>query len=175
MADPRGSIAGQNLFTPISQPVLRKLRHKNIRKFLRDRENYLLKIEDAKTSGSTVKPISVVSSVDRDLLQSLLDIGELDEVESLEQLTDDVLKKWLETQVAEDFDSLTVDSLRSAIKRNVRMNVHETDPKLRVKTLFTDFVSFLRSKNWSDLIKKNPGLAIEEICSLLKPTELKDK
>ena len=175
MADSKGPVAGQHLFTPISHPVLRKATRKNIRNFLHDRENYLLQIQDANNSGAKVQPISIVSSVERDLLQSLIYMDEFKGVEEFSQLNDDILKEWLERHVATDFDSLTVDQLSTAIQKHVRINIHEADPKLRIIALFTDFVSFLRSRKWEDLIDNNPELAIEHVCSLLNPIELKEK
>ncbi len=77
---------GQHLFTPVSHPQLRKLGRKNIRNFLRDRKQYLLRIADANASGSLVTAVSVKASIAYDLLHSLLFVGEFGDVKKYEDL-----------------------------------------------------------------------------------------
>eukprot|EP00172_Hildenbrandia_rubra_P002850 Plantae.Rhodophyta-Hildenbrandia_rubra.ctg40310.p1 GENE.Plantae.Rhodophyta-Hildenbrandia_rubra.ctg40310~~Plantae.Rhodophyta-Hildenbrandia_rubra.ctg40310.p1 ORF type:complete len:255 (+),score=38.86 Plantae.Rhodophyta-Hildenbrandia_rubra.ctg40310:107-871(+) len=122
-----------------------------------------------------MRPISVRPSVDRDFLESLVDLGEFDGIGAFSELTDDLISAWLEAKVEEDFEPLTIEALESEAQRSARMNICEADPALRVTTLFTGCASFLRSKNWGHLIDASPKLAIEQACSLLKPLELRQK
>lgn len=46
--------------------------------FLREREIYLLRIEDAKSTRNSMQSISIKSSFDRHVLQSLVEFEELD-------------------------------------------------------------------------------------------------
>ena len=146
MAPSTGSAVGQSLFTPISHPQLRRLGRKNIHVFLRERENYLLCIADAQAIGSTIQPISLKASIDRDLLLSLVEFGEFAEVTSLANLTEDNLKAWLGAKEKVSLESLSLQELETAIKSNIRINVNEPDPEMRIKGLFMDFKTFLRTK-----------------------------
>lgn len=175
MPPPATPLAGQALFTPISHPELRRLGRKNIHTFVRERARYLLRIQDVQTSGSTINPVSLKASIDPDLLMSMIEFEEFEGVTELSGLTEGMIKSWLNTQSEVSFDSLTVEELNNAVRAAVRMNIHETDPEMRIKSLFMDYKSFLRTKKWDALITKNPKLAVEQMCSLLKPPALKKK
>lgn len=170
-----GPSGGQPIFTPIVHPELRRLGRKNIHIFLRERERYILRLEDAQASGSSVQPVSLKASVDPDLLLSMVEFGEFDNVTSLTELTDDNLRQWLDDKDEVSFDSLSAEALNAAVTQAVRINVHEPDPEMRVKALFMEYKTFLRIKKWDSLIEKNPKLAVSHICSLLKPVALKNK
>lgn len=163
------------MFTPISHPELRRLGRKNIHTFVRERARYLLRIQDVQASGSTISPVSLKASIDPDLLTSMIEFGEFDNVETIEQLSETNIQSWLDTQSEVSFDTLTVEELNSAVRSAVRINVHESDPEMRIKSLFMDYKTFLRTKKWDALITKNPKLAVEQVCSLLKPPALKMK
>ena len=81
---------------PIQHPELYKLGHIAIVNFLQDRENYLRKFKDAVSQGHNGKPNALVSSVNPDLLLSLIRLKRFDGVTSIDDLTDDMLQEWLE-------------------------------------------------------------------------------
>ena len=58
-----------NLFVPITHLELKRLGGKAIHTFLRARDKYQLQIEGAKATGSYVVPLSILTSIDRDLLR----------------------------------------------------------------------------------------------------------
>ena len=167
---------GQHLFTPISHPELRQLGQNNIHTFLREREIYLLRITDARNSGGTVEPIPLKSSVDADLLTSLIELEEFgSEIDSIDKVTDLTLQGWLEEQQGNSLDSVTVEQLSHAVRTNVRINLHESDAKLRIIKLFSDYKTFLRVRKWSAILEENPKVAVEQLCDLLKPDALRTK
>ena len=84
------------MFTPISFPVLKKLGRRPILKFLQEREAYIRQVRDANNQGSTHQPISLVSSVDPKLLTSLINLKTFSDVDSIDNLSDNALKTWLE-------------------------------------------------------------------------------
>ena len=83
---------GQHLFTPVSHPVLRRYGRKQIHTFVREREQYLLKIQEVNDSGGKISAISIKASIDPDLLLSLVEIGEFPGVSKAEALSEDTLK-----------------------------------------------------------------------------------
>ena len=70
-------------------------------------------------------------------------------------------------------DSLSKENVEAIVKSSVRINVSEPDPELRIKSLFMDYRTLLRTREWDSIIKNNTKVAVEHICSLLKPTELR--
>lgn len=74
MAD--SSNGGQPLFTPISHPELRQLGHEHIHPFLRDRETYLLRVQDVDNSSGHLEPVSVKVSLDGYFIASLIELEE---------------------------------------------------------------------------------------------------
>lgn len=143
--------------------------------FVRERARYLLRIQDVQASGSNINPVSLKASIDPDLLMSMIEFGEFENVDSISDLSEDTIKAWMDKQSEVSFDSLTVDELNNAVRSAVRMNIHESDPEMRIKSLFMDYKTFLRAKKWDGLIEKNPKLAVEQVCSLLKPDALRTK
>ena len=173
----KGPMAGQPLFTPISHPELKQLGQKYIHTFLREWDRYLLCIQDScNSSGTTVNPIRLRSAIDVDLLQSLIELEEFgEEIDSINMLSDDVLRQWLEEHQGEALYTMTVEQLETIVKSSVRMNIKEPDPKLRALRLFSDYKTMLRTKKWEHLIKDNPKVAVNHIVELLKPVQLKTK
>ena len=159
MASNNSHTAGQPLFTPVSHPYLKRLGHKNICNFLRAREQYLLRLDDARNSGSAVAPVSIKASINPDILIELIDFDEFPGVDSIDKLNDEILEEWLKSKDTVSLSAISSEDLLSAVKANVRINVLEPDPELRIKSLFIDYKCFLRSKKWEDLVKKNPKLA----------------
>ena len=56
---------------------------------------------------------------------------------------------------------------------SVRTNIHEPDPKLRIKMLYFDYRTFLRNRKLDSLILTEPKFAVEHICSVIKSPPLK--
>lgn len=71
--------SSQLLFTPISHTEPRKLGRKHIHTFLVERERYILRVKDAQSTGGNQESVSVIASIDPDLLTSLIDLGEFGE------------------------------------------------------------------------------------------------
>ena len=171
----QAQLQGQHLFTPIAHPELCRLGQKRIHAFLRERERYLLHINDAQATGSSISAISLKSSLDPDLLLSLVEFDEFDGVISVNELSEEALKNWLDDKETVNFDTLTTTELENSIRPSVRMKINEKDPELRIKALFVDYKTFLRVRRWGDLIHKNAKQSTAHICTLLKPPALKEK
>jgi len=168
-----GPSTGQPMFTPISHPELRKLGRNPIHNFLLARENYLLRVQDAVSSGSSITPVPLRSSIDRDLLLSLISFETFPGVSKFDDLTEEVLEAWLKEKDEVKLESIPLEDLEETIKNGIKINVHEADAELRIQSLFTDYQTLLRNRKWERLIEDKPQLAVRHICQLLKPPILK--
>lgn len=172
----RGSCSsGQPLFTPVTHPELRRLGRKPVHIFLRDREKYLLRIKDAQDSGSSITPVSLRSSVDRDLLESLISFGHFEGVERFGDLTDELIQNFLDQKDGAKLESVSLEQLEASMKSAVKLNIHESDAEMRIMSLFMDYRTYLRNKRWERLIDDSLKITIQHITSLLKPTVLRKK
>ena len=170
-----GRAVGPPVFVPYQHPELKQLGRKTIHIFLRERERYLRRVQEAQSQGSAFKPVKIVASVDFDLLTSLIELDTFEKVTKIDDLSDEVLLAWLQAQAKVSLDSYSPEELEAMIKKSVAMRVSELDPRLRVISLFTDYKTFLREKNIEGIITDNPKVAVEHICSLLRPPTLKKK
>lgn len=168
-----GPSTGQPMFTPISHPELRKLGRNPIHNFLLARENYLLRVQDSMSSGSSITPVPLRSSIDRDILLSLISFETFPGVSKFDDLTEEVLEAWLKEKDEVKLESISLEDLELTIKNGIRINVHEADAELRIQSLFSDYQTLLRNLKWERLIEDKPQLAVGHICQLLKPPILK--
>jgi hypothetical protein len=86
------------IYTPVSAPELRSLGQEPIRKFLRDRAVYLRRLEERKKEPGCdfLTPVSLVTSVDPDLLEGLIFTGELpEECVTLKDVQETHVAVWL--------------------------------------------------------------------------------
>jgi hypothetical protein len=90
-------MAGAHMFQPEKHPKLDTLGLVAIRDFLNKRARYLrLMAQINKADGVNVTPITVVSSIDPELLANLIDMEEID-AESVDECTDESVMEYLES------------------------------------------------------------------------------
>jgi hypothetical protein len=112
---------GTNRFLQaIKSPQLLSFGQEAIHSYLKKREAYLRQVKEA--HDDNVKPATVLSSIDPDLLENAVIMGLFGEnVDSVEKLTDDVVEKYLtSTQKCDSF--LSADKLLVELKAKVRCN-----------------------------------------------------
>lgn len=95
MVTPVIPTAGQNLFTPVTYHEFRKLGHRNTHQFPRERERYLLKIDDGNKSGTNVTVTTLTPSSHNDLLLSLITINEFPDLTLSNQVIEEGIHKWI--------------------------------------------------------------------------------
>jgi hypothetical protein len=84
------------MFQAVQHPELGKLGLLAIRDFLKKRERCLrLLAQNNKADGVNVTPITVVASIDPNLLQNFFDIGKID-ADSVDDCTDESVMEYLE-------------------------------------------------------------------------------
>jgi hypothetical protein len=81
------------LFQPLSSPYLAKLSQPVIRSFLKERQQYLAAVSErrAQPGGDELQPVSLLASVDRDILKNLCMFGDLGADVTVENVTENIL------------------------------------------------------------------------------------
>ena len=119
--------------------------------------------------------VSLVNSVEFKLLKALLAFDTFPGVSDVSELTDDVLLAWFQEQIEQSSPVITPEVLETELRKRVKLDFKEADPKLRFMNLFMKYFTFLEERNLSDLIETNPKTAVKHVCSLLRPLGFQQK
>jgi hypothetical protein len=164
-------MAGAPMFQAVKHPELDTLGLVAIRDFLKKRARYLrLVAQNNKADGVNVTPITVVASIDPDLLENLIDIGEID-ANSVDDCTDESVMEFLESTQERDA-SVTDEFVKAEVLAKVTFAMSEKDPALRVMKAVADYSSLHRNLRL-DFINDKPKNAVEHLVSVIKPATLK--
>jgi hypothetical protein len=164
-------MAGAPMFQAVKHPELDTLGLVAIRDFLKKRARYLrLVAQNTKADGVNVTPITVVASIDPDLLENLIDIGEID-ANSVDDCTDESVMEFLESTHERDA-SVTDEFVKAEVLAKVTFAMSEKDPALRVMKAVADYSSLHRNLRL-DFINDKPKNAVEHLVSVIKPATLK--
>jgi hypothetical protein len=164
-------IAGALMFQAVQHPELDTLGLVAIRDFLKKRARYLrLVAQNNKADGVNVMPITVVASIDPELLENLIDMGEID-AESVDDCTDESFMGYLES-TQERSASVTAEYVKAEVLAKVSSAMSEKDPALRVTKAVADYYSLHRNLRL-DFINGKPKRAVEHLVSVIKPATLK--
>jgi hypothetical protein len=88
-------MAGAHMFQAVQHPELDTLGQVAIRDFLKKQARYLrLVAQNNKADGVNVTPITVVASIDPEILINLIDMEDID-AESVEDCTDESVMEFL--------------------------------------------------------------------------------
>jgi hypothetical protein len=138
-----------------------------IRDFLKRQARYLrLVAQNNKADGVNIMPITVVASIDPELLENLIDMEKID-ANSVDDCTDESLMEFLESTQERDasvtFEFVKADELE---KRTFAMS--EKDPALRVMKAVADYYSLHRNLRL-DFTNGKPKKAVEHLVSVIRP------
>ena len=125
---PTTPAVGQPLYAPIKHPELRQLGRKQIDEFLQAREQYESQVSAARLTGANIQPVPLTSSVESEILLSLIGMGELQDATKMSDVTDDILLAYLQARAMAIPERFTMETLDKTLKRTVHMNVREPDP-----------------------------------------------
>jgi hypothetical protein len=90
-------MAGAPMFQAVQNPELDTLGLVAIRDFLKKRARYLwLVAQNNKADGFNLTPITVMSSIDPELLENLIDMEKID-ADSVDDCTDEFVREFLES------------------------------------------------------------------------------
>jgi hypothetical protein len=108
-------MAGAPMFQAVQHPELDTLGQVAIRDFMKKRARYLrLVAQNNKADGVNVTPITVVASIDPELLENLIDMEKID-ADSVDDCTDESVMEFLESTQERDG--------RSAARTNVVLQI----------------------------------------------------
>ena len=106
-------------------------------------------------SGRVSHPVSIKNSIDLDLLQSLIDLGEFPNINKLEDLADAVISSWLKLQNDTSIGTLFLKDFEEQLEASVVTNMGEKDIKIRIRSLLVLYLTFLRKNKGEKLLYKN--------------------
>jgi hypothetical protein len=119
-----------------------------------------------KADGVSVTPITVVASIDPELLENLIDMEEID-ANSVDDCTDESVMEFLEPTQGWDA-SVTAEFVKAEVLAKVTFAMSEKDPALRVMKVVADYYSLHRNLRL-DFINDKPKKAVEHLVSVIKP------
>jgi hypothetical protein len=159
------------MFQAVQHPELDTLGQVAIRDFLKKRARYLRVVaQNNKADGVNVTPITVVASIDPDLLESLIDMEKID-ADSVDNCTDESVMEFLESTQERDA-SVTAEFVKAEELTKVTFAMSEKDPALRVMNAVADCYSLHRNLRL-DFINGKPKKAVEHLVSVIRPATLK--
>jgi hypothetical protein len=126
--------------------------------------------QNNKADGVNVTPITVVASIDTEILENLIDMEEID-ANSVDDCTDESVMDFLE--FTQEFDaSVTAEFVKAEVLAKLTFALSEKDPALRVMKAVADSYSLHRNLRL-DFINDKPKNAVEHLVSVIKPATLK--
>jgi hypothetical protein len=117
-----------------------------------------------------VTPITVVASIDSELLENLIDMEEID-AESVEDCTDESAMKIFESTQERDA-SVTAEFVTAEVLAKVTFAMSEKDPALRFMKAVADCYLLHRHLRL-DFINGKPKKGVEHLLSVIRPATLK--
>jgi hypothetical protein len=126
--------------------------------------------QNNKADGVNVTPITVVASIDPELLKNLIDMENIDG-DSVDACTDESVMEYLES-TQERNASVTVEYAKAEVLAKVTFAMSEKRPALRVTNAVADYYSLHRNLRL-DFINGKPKKAVEHLVPVIKPATLK--
>jgi hypothetical protein len=137
-------MSGAPMFQAVKHPELDTLGLVAIRDFLKKRAHYLrLVAQNNKADGVNVTPITLVASIDPELLENLIDMEKID-ANSVDDCTDESVMEFLESTQERDA-SVTAEFVKAEVLAEVTFAMSEKDPALRVMKAVSDYYSLHRN------------------------------
>jgi hypothetical protein len=128
-------MAGALMLQAVQHPKLDTLGLVAIRDFLKKLGRYLrLVSKNNKADGVNVTPITVMASIDSELLENLIDMEEID-AGSVDDCTDESVMEYLESTQKRSA-SVMAEYVKAEVLAKVSFTMSEKDPALRVTNSF---------------------------------------
>jgi hypothetical protein len=142
-----------------------------IRDFLKKRARYLrLAAQINKADDVTVTPITVVASIDPELLENLIDMENID-ADSVDDCTDESVMEFLESTQERDA-SVTAEFFKAEVLTKMTFAMSEKDPVSRVMKAVANYYSLHRNLRL-DFINGKPKKVVDHLVSVIRPATLK--
>jgi uncharacterized protein (UPF0305 family) len=158
-------MAGAHIFQAVQHPELDTVGVVAIRDFLKKRARYLrIMAQNNKVDGVKFTPITVVASINPELLENPIGMEEID-AESIDDRTDESVMEYLES-TQERSASVTAAYVKAEVLAKVSFTMSEKDPALRVTKAVADYYS-LHKNLILDFINGKPKKAVEHLVSVI--------
>jgi hypothetical protein len=118
--------------------------------------------QNNKANGVNVTPITLVASIDPQLLENLINMEKID-AESVDDCTDGSVMEFLESTQERDA-SVTAEFVKAEVLAKVSFAMSEKDPALRIMKAVADYYSLHRDLKL-DSINGKPKKAVEHLVS----------
>lgn len=169
--------------TSVEHPFLHRLEPESIRVFLRKYDGYCreLKARAAQLSSESsvslepARPVGIIYCVDAEQLESAVECGLIPDCQDVEDLEDDDLRTFLEKEAEESPTVITQDELSKIVESTLRMDMSVKSAKGRMKLLFKEYTSMLRTNGLKWVTEKTPKVAIKQVLSVIKPASLRER
>jgi hypothetical protein len=164
-------MAGAHMFQAVQHPDFDTPSLVAICNFLKKRARYLrLVAQNNKADGVNVTQITVVASIDPELLENLINMGEID-ANSVDDCTNESVMEIIESTQESDA-SVTFEYLKADVLAKVTFAMSEKDPSLRDMKAVADNYSMHRNLRLT-FINGKPKKAVEHLVSVIRPATLK--
>lgn len=173
----------RHLASSVEHPFLHRFDPQSIRVFLRAYDAYCREVyarasqlnQDASTSVEPVSPVSLLYCVDAEQLESAVQCGMIDGCTDVDRLTTEALRTFLDNESQESQSSITEADLAATVQATLKMDMTVKSARVRMKLLFMDYLSLLRTNGLKWVPEKNPKLAIRHVLSSCRPTQLRTR
>lgn len=105
-------------------------------------------------------------------LESVIDLGFIEKVTEYDNLTDDQLRTYLDSNVESSKDVITIDMLDKNLEDNMRMDMNDKDATSRIEKLFISYKSLLRRNGLPWVHEDNEKVAVYHVLSAICPESL---
>jgi hypothetical protein len=138
---------------------------------LKKRARYLrLVAHNNKADGVNVTPITVVASINPELLENHINMENID-ADTVDDCTDESVMEYLDS--TKDLDaSVTAEYVKAEVLAKVSFKISEKDPALRVTKAVADYYPQHRNLRL-DFINGKPKKAVEHLVSVIRQATLK--
>lgn len=168
--------------TSVNHPRLLRTDAESIRIFLRLYDQYkdevsarALQLTDNGSSTEAVRPVNLKFCVDADWLESAVTLGFINDAESVDEVTDSILREYLDTKAEASKDTVTVDSIDALVDKELKMDMSDRSATSRMEALFAMYTTMLRRNGLSWICKDNQKMAVYHIMGAVKPKSLHDR
>jgi len=169
--------------TTVDHPRLEKTDAESIRIFLRLYDQYCNEVTararqlstDQGVSTEAVRPVNIMFCVDPEFLESATVLGFIDGADTVEDLTDEMLRDYLDDQAQEAEETVSLATLGTIVDEELRMDMSDRSARSRMQGLFMSYHKLLRRHGLSWVLKANEKTAVYHVLSAIRPYSLKDR
>jgi hypothetical protein len=164
-------MAGAHMFQTVQHPELDTIGLVAIRDFLKMRARHLRVVaQNNKADGVNVTTITVVASIDPELLENLIDMESSTQNWSMTATDESVMEYLWSTQ--ERSASVMAEYVKAKVLAKVSFNMSEKDTALRVTKAVVDYYSLHKNLRL-DFINGKPKRAVKHLVSVIRPATIK--